>query len=217
MKRLWRFFLDLLYPPKCACCETLLSEGSHYVCEVCQKRFAFLQGEDAWQRGKYFSRCLSVAWYEDVLRHAIHQYKFYGQKQLSAFFAPLLAERIAEHLAGQYDVITWIPVSKHRLKERGYDQCKLLAQDVAETLHQPLACLLAQPKKKKAQSSLKSDEERAENVKGCFSVLEGVVGKRILLLDDVITTGSTLEEGAKALLEAGAREVLCVTVCRARG
>ncbi len=168
------------------------------------------------QTGKAFDHCLSAGLYAGGLRKAILQYKFHGQKQLADFFAKPLAQLIAERLDGQYTCMTFIPLFKQRQRMRGYNQSQLLAEAVALELGQESICLLAHPYPKKIQSTLESVAERANNVRGCFTVPDPtlVQDARVLLLDDVITTGSTLESAASTLLQAGAASVICATICR---
>jgi len=109
-----------------------------------------------------------------------------------------------------------VPLSKRRLRTRGYDQAKLLAVDTAAKLGTEAIPTLKKVKNTSAQSSLGGSEERRANIAGAYAVLENapVSGKCILLVDDIVTTGSSLRECAHCLLSAGAEEVLCATLAR---
>lgn len=218
MASLPRFLFDLFYPPKCAYCDSILPDTAQLVCPRCDKALRWLSGVGAIQQGEQFSSCISAAWYEDRFRFAILQYKFRGQRHLAELFAPPLAHLITQHFGENYDLLTWLPVSKRRLRERGYDQAYLLCAAVGRILEREPLSLLLHPRPKPPQSGLSSDQARRDNVRGCFTPLSPAMiqGRRILLLDDVITTGATLEEAARTLRAAGARDVVCATICRAR-
>lgn len=216
MRPLSLVLLDLLYPPKCAFCESVLKDSRHMVCPRCEETLPWLSEADRLQKGEHFSRCLSTSWYEDQFRFAMLQYKFYGQRHLAEVFAAPLAKYIAQSFSGRFDLITWIPISKERFRTRGYNQSQLLAKEIAKLLGQTAVPLLSHPRPKPPQSGIATAAERKSNVSGCFAVSSAgdFRGKRILLIDDVITTGATLEEAAKILRLAGSKEVMCATVCR---
>lgn len=218
MRPLSLFLLDLLYPPKCAFCESVLKDSRRMVCPGCEETLPWLSEADRLQTGEHFSRCLSISWYEDQFRFAMLQYKFYGQRHLAEVFAAPLAKYLAQSFSGRFDLMTWIPISKERLRTRGYNQSQLLAEEIAKLLQQPALPLLSHPRPKPPQSGIATAAERQSNVSGCFAVsfAGDLHGKRILLIDDVITTGATLEEAARILRSAGCKEVLCATVCRTR-
>lgn len=218
MRPLSLVLLDLLYPPKCAFCEAVLNDSRNMVCPRCQAEISWLPEGERLQTGEHFSLCLSASWYEHKLRFAMLQYKFHGQKHLAELFAAPLAKFIQESYAQRYDLITWIPISKERLRTRGYNQSELLARAVSERLGKAALPLLHHPRPKPPQSGIATAADRKANVSGCFTLAPSpdLIGSRILLIDDVITTGSTLEEAAQVLRAGGAAEVLCATVCRTR-
>lgn len=218
MRPLSLFLLDLLYPPKCAFCNSVLKNSRHMVCPRCEESLPWLSEANRLQTGTHFSRCLSAAWYEDTFRFAILQYKFYGQRHLAEVFAPPLASYIKKSFSGRFDLITWIPISKERFRTRGYNQSQLLAEAVSALLGQKAQPLLSHPRPKPPQSGITTAAERQSNVSGCFALCFAgdLRGKRILLIDDVITTGATLEEASQVLRSSGVAEVLCATVCRTR-
>ncbi len=173
---------------------------------------------DIFMKGDYFSRCISAVYYEGDIKKAILRYKFHGAQAYASAFGDLVAERIHDSYYGKYDLISWVPLAPDRLRSRGYDQTKLIAEDVSRRLCQPLTPLLKKRRGVHAQSGTKSKAERKKNIAGAFRVIDPatVEGKRILLIDDIVTTGSTLSECAKVLLMAGADEVMCATLAMAR-
>jgi len=131
-------------------------------------------------------------------------------------YGRLLADCIRECPDIKYDIITWVPLSSKRERTRGYDQAMLLALATALELGDVAAETLIKPHDVQAQSELGGKEERSANISGAYVAMdpELVEGKRVLLIDDVITTGSTLSECARVLLSAGAVGIVCATLAR---
>ena len=113
------------------------------------------------------------------------------------------------------DIVTWVPLSRSRLRRRGYDQARLLAEEVAAGMDLPCDALLRKTVNNPAQSGRASAAERRQNVKGVYEVTENPEGLRIILVDDLVTTGATLSEAAGELLGAGAEAVVGLTLARA--
>ena len=212
MRKLIDWFLDLLYPTKCIVCRKKLDPGIPTICPICRETLPF--ASDTHKKGKYFSDCVSAVRYEGRIRESILRFKFGDAQIYHIAFGELVAERIYEDLFGEFDVLSWVPLAPDRRKERGYDQVELIAQNVSARLRLPLVPLLKKRRGVSAQSLTSSPEERRANIAGAYRVIDpdAVRGKRILLIDDVITTGATLSECAKTLREAGAEKVLCATL-----
>lgn len=204
---------DLLFPPKCMFCRKVLRAGTGAACGRCLSQ---LTGNDALRTGTYFTRCCVPMCYEGSVRDAVIRYKFQDQSGYATEFGRILARCIRDNLAGRYDLITWIPVSDARLKKRGYDQAMLLAMAAALELEDVAVETLKKRADNPAQSSLTDPAARKTNVQDAYEVPEPelVEGKRILLIDDIITTGATLDEASKTLLEAGAREVVAAALAQ---
>ena len=202
---------DLLFPPKCIFCRKILRTGAGAACNDCLER---LTRHDRPRTGRYFTRCYAPMRYEGQVRDAVIRFKFQDQPGYATEFGRILAGCITENLEGQYDLITWIPVSDQRRKQRGYDQAMLLAMAAALELDDVAVETLKKSADNPAQSSLENAAARRNNVRDAYRVPEPelVEGKRILLIDDIITTGSTLDEASRTLLEAGAREVIAAAL-----
>ena len=213
------WLLDLLFPPKCVFCGKVLSGGERGFCARCQKELPWLTGEAAEQTGEFFSLCASPLAYRDQVRDSIRRYKFKGRQGYHKTYGRLVAQCVHDHLAGRYDLITWVPLSDKRKKERGYDQAFLLSSAAALELNDVAVETLRKGRNTQAQSGLDDDAARRANVLGAYTIVdpELVEGKRVLLIDDVITTGSTISECARVLRSAGAADVVCATLARARG
>ena len=212
--------LDLLFPPKCVFCRRLLRRGEEGLCAACREDLPWTHGQEALQCPEFVALCASPLWYQDTVRASFHRYKFKGSRGYAKTYGRLVAQCVREHLAGRYDLITWVPLSPERLKQRGYDQAMLLASAAALELGDVAVETLRKVRNAGAQSSLgKDDSARRANVLGAYQVVdpELVEGRRILLIDDIITTGSTISECARTLRFAGCADVVCATLARARG
>lgn len=210
------FLTDLLFPPRCALCGRPGGERSA-PCRGCRADAAlWLTGAEAARRGAACSLCVCAGAYEGVLRDSVRRFKFLGHPEYAQVYGPILAGAVRRTLAGRYDTIAWMPVSAGTLATRGYDQARLLAEETAAALGDHARPLLRKVRDTAAQSSLASAGARWGNVAGVYAVLdpEAVRGRRILLIDDILTTGATLEEGARTLLAAGAAEVVAAALCR---
>lgn len=206
--------LDLLYPPKCPFCGKLLEKGE-LLCPKCRRDLPRLSGMAGERTVELTRGCVCVLEYDDRVRKAIHEFKFHGKSARSGAFGTLIAQCVREHdLAA--DLVTWPPLSKRRLRERGYDQAQLLAEKVGRELGLPVARTM-EKKHRPAQSGLKGEAQRRANVLGAYTAInaEAFRGKRVLLIDDVTTTGATLSECAKTLRLAGAEGVVCATLAKA--
>jgi len=209
--------LELLFPSKCPFCGALLRKGEE-LCGNCQKKLAWLAGATAESKVEFVARCVSPLVYDERTREAVHRYKFMGVSQYKKTFGKFIAQCVRDHFPEGFDLITWVPLHKDRLAERGYDQAKLLAVELGVRCDTQVSATLEKVRKTVAQSGIEKDEERRANVLGCYELLEGVpiTGKRVLLVDDVVTTGATMAEAARVLHMAGAAEVCAVTLAKAR-
>lgn len=143
--------------------------------------------------------------------------KFFGKSSYALGFAELLAETVQREIPGKYDVVTWVPVSEKRLRKRGYDQAELLAVRTAELLGMPSRSFLKKVRHTPAQSGFHGLARRRANISGAYEAVspDTIKGQRILLIDDVFTTGATLSECSRVLQIAGAGNVICATAARA--
>lgn len=210
-------FLDILFPPRCVFCRRVLKIGSELICGDCRTHLPFTENGGG-KTGDFFSECGAPLYYEGCVRDSLLRFKFKDASGYSKTYGKLLAEFIRSSYAGRYDMISWVPLSPGRLRERGYDQAMLLALDTALELGDVAVCTLEKPVDAAKQSTVGAAEKRRANVSGVYRVTdpELVKGKRILLIDDIVTTGATLSECARTLLDAGAAEVLCAAVAATR-
>lgn len=215
--KLWNTLLDLLYPPRCPFCHCFVKSSAVAICDNCRKNLPYTTNGGR-QKADFVTVCVSPLYYEDDVRESLLRYKFHGATGYAKAYAPLIADCIREHLDQEYDLITWVPLSRKRLHRRGYDQAQLLAEAVATELDTMAVGTLKKIRNTAAQSQTGSAEKRRANISGAYRVMNPalVADKRILLIDDIVTTGSTLSECARTLGLAGAECVICAAVARHR-
>jgi len=164
-----------------------------------------------------FDRARSFFRYEDLAVRAVVMLKFEEMEPLADWFADRLAEAARKAGMAAADVVVPVPLHKVRERERGFNQAELLSKRLAKRLKLPHQGVLLVRKRPRPDKHLLTERERWEAVRGAFATHAGslIDKKRVLLVDDVMTTGATLDACAKALRDAGAAEVGCVTVARA--
>ena len=208
-----QMILDLLCPPKCAFCGKLVEKGD--LCPDCEKNLPYREEENISQLiGDSSYLCAVAFYYEDPVETGVKALKFGKKSWRAGVFARYLAQTAAEQLSGEFDAVTYVPVSLRRNFERGFDQARLLAEETARIWGTEAEPTLRKIRHTKAQSSLKDPAQRKKNVQDAYVVPrpERVRGRRFLLIDDVCTTGSTMAAAADALMEAGAESVICATL-----
>ena len=216
MRALIDRILNLLYPPRCVFCHNLMPEDVP-VCEHCRRTLPYTEGAGQSQTFAHISACVSPLYYEGTVRDSLLRYKFHSLTGYAKIYGDFLTKCLDEN-GISCDSITWVPLSKRRRRLRGYDQAQLLAAELAGRRGVPCEALLRKIRNNPAQSGSGGPAARKANVAGVYRAAapEKIAGRRILLVDDIVTTGATLSECARMLKQAGAAEVLAVTVARSR-
>lgn len=156
-----------------------------------------------------FSNARAALRYESVGKEIVHALKYRGYTRVvGRLIAPLMVEMVE----GSFDTVTCVPLHRSRRRKRGFNQAELMARAVAERIKTPFSVKLEAARKTRDQVELSAGERR-RNVKGACKTLGPVRGK-VLLVDDVFTTGATLSAGSEALVHAGASEVHALSLCR---
>ena len=207
--------MNLLFPPKCVFCRRVLSRGDEGLCDKCIESLPFAE-DFGKQAGDSYDFCISPLYYRGTVRKSILRFKFGGASAYAEVYGKLLADCIRECPDIKYDLISWVPLSSKRKRKRGYDQAMLLALATALELDDVAVEILKKPHDVQAQSELGDKAERSANISGAYVAddAELIEGKSILLIDDVVTTGSTLSECAKVLCASGASSVVCAALAR---
>ena len=204
-------FLDLLFPPKCPFCGKILDAPG--ICPACASALPWVPDGETVRELPGGVRCAAPLWYGGLAREGLLRFKFQGRSAAARPLGELIAQCAAEHFSGEFDTVAWVPVSRKRLRQRGYDQAELLARSACRLWGVQPEKLLEKQRDNPAQSGLESAAARRENVAGVYQA-RNAAGKRVLLIDDICTTGSTLAACAQALTEAGAERVVCAAVAR---
>ena len=214
--KLYHFLMELLFPPKCVLCRKLLKSGEIDLCRECRADAPEYAGKKI--NIRFLDSFAAVWYYEGNVRRSLLRFKFYNARSYSVSYGRILAMRLQREYPDGFDMLTWVPVSRLRKLRRGYDQVELLAKAVGRELGLAPVPTLKKIRNNRPQSRLKDPAARRANVLGAYRLLEGaaVKGQRVLLLDDILTTGATAGECARVLLSAGAKEVHCAAVAAAR-
>ena len=207
-------FLNLLYPPKCVLCSRPLTDEQTDLCHDCRqsvKDFTFAKNNIP-----FVARWSALWYYSDNVRYSILRYKFYHKRSFARCYGRLLAMKLSREM-DSFDVLSWIPIATLRKWRRGYDQVELIAKVIAQELGIPLVPTLRKIRNTPPQSGLAGLSRRRANVLGAYKPINisQFEGKRVLLLDDIVTTGATASECARTLLTAHAKEVSLLVVASA--
>lgn len=237
------WLLDWLYPPRCRHCRSLIAKDDDYFCPACQEKirlvshplctacgrpFLDTSGEDhlcgaCLARAPRFHRARAWACYPgeesegDPLRGVVQRFKYGRKISLGKPLGRLMAQGCSEFLSGcSADIVVPVPLHPKRLRWRGFNQAVILAREAGRLWKIPVdPFILVRSRETPPQTQL-PEEERRKNMRGAFAVNPGksVLGKTVLLVDDVYTSGATVNECSRTLLRAGAKEVYVLTLAR---
>ncbi len=208
--KLLRKLSALLFPPKCVLCAKILEDQETDLCHSCRADTPKYSVQNI--KLPYLAKHSALWYYEDKVRSSLLRYKFRNARSYAQVYGRLMAMELLQE--DTFDLLTWVPISKLRRWTRGYDQVELIARAVGAELEVHPVYTLQKIHHNRPQSGIGNAAARRANVLGVYRVLEPeqVAGKRIALLDDIITTGATASECARVLLTAGAKEVSCFVV-----
>jgi ComF family protein len=224
-----RALLDLLFPPRCPGCRELVASAAPF-CARCLETLAEvplaccpLCGEPeerevcercrAWPPS--FERARAPYLHGGALADAIHRLKYEDRPHLARPLSALVATRLAPEL-DWCEIVAPVALHENRLRKRGYDQALLLARELGERAHKRVVARAVKRVRDTPPQVGRDRAQRVANVQGAFAAdAREVAGRRVLLVDDVLTTGATAQAAAKALVDAGARAVRVVALARA--
>ena len=221
-------FLEIFYPPKCIVCnEPIMDEG---YCRYCNGKIKIITEETCFNCGIDKKHCecdrniyhfdgITAPYYnETYAQHAVYNFKFRHRFSCVKTFAADMAQR-AEQMFGKenIDIICFVPANKRTLRERGFNQSELFAEEISRIMNIRLdKTVLCKKENTAVQHNLGSVADRYENIRGSYYTEHRVDDLNILLVDDIKTTGASLDECARQLKFAGAERVYCVTALISR-
>lgn len=234
-------FLHLLFPPRCPLCDEVLFHSlfaqGELVCQKCKDKPEYVKEpvcsrcgkplED--EREEYCYDCGrktcefvqgKALWvYKGIVKDSLYRFKYHNRQEYAEYYSLELIRVYGEWLRRcDIQAVVPIPLSQRRLRQRGFNQAELIARKIGEKMNLPVRCnLLLRIRDTKAQKEL-NDAERKNNLKRAFKTRTNKVQlDHILLIDDIYTTGSTMNEAAKELKQAGAEKIYCLSVSIGRG
>ncbi len=217
--------IEYIFPPRCVFCNEILKAGAPiYICEKCADKIGYYNNcinhlnlpKDF---KTYCDGMICVGKYSESLKESLRRFKFSNKPSYYRAFGMLLALKVQNTIQlDNIDLIISVPLHKNRQKQRGYNQAELVAKYASKQLKVPFAeNVLLKISESKSQSIL-SRNERFFNLEGLFYVnnAETITNKNILLIDDIITTGSTINQCSKVLKQAGARSIIAGVIATTR-
>ena len=216
-----KIFLDYIFPPRCTFCGNL-TEGrtSYQACDSCIKKLPFIKENfyfairDLIKLGN-IDNILCVFEYSGIVKHSLIKYKFYNKGSYYKTYADMIFERINNtYTKNKFDMVISVPLHRKRKAIRGYNQAYLISKALSMRLNIPEKSNLIKRKYNTKPQSLLSGKERQKNIKNAFDLKDSskISGKHILIIDDIMTTGSTLNELGKLLKNKGAVKVVGAVV-----
>lgn len=235
-KRISEMLIGLLYPAHCPVCDEVLSGRAGGICTPCRARLRTVGDPYCVKCGKplhdgqlvychdcsttkhMFTRGRSLFYYEDI-RESVYRFKYEGRQEYASFYADEAVRVLGEEiLAWHAEALIPIPLNKAKLKKRGYNQAALFAEALSERLGIPvLKGALVRERNTVPQKGL-NREERQKNLKKAFKFIQNDVKlKTIILIDDIFTTGSTVDAAGALLQQAGVADIYVITLASGNG
>lgn len=227
MKNVKELLLDIVFPPRCAVCGEVLAleEREDFLCKACRAEIPYFPKEKCAHCGGetdtagFCDSCLKIFAFESAcgafpyekVRHAIHLFKYGGDQTIGKGLGELMADYLLqyhEELLVKTDVMVSVPLHEKKEKNRGFNQTHILCEKISEKTGLVFWRKGLERKRETIAQSELTPEERKRNLKGAFLATADFTGKRVLLVDDIFTTGATCNECAKVLYRAGAKEVM---------
>ncbi len=226
-------FLDIIYPRRCPVCDGALTFRGPLICTPCAERLETVKEPRCRKCGRVlsfdteeycrdcmtvshtFDRCISAFIYNDPMQEAVFRFKYGNRREYVQFFAQAVFGMYKNEIMNlRADALIPVPLHKKRQEKRGFNQAEILAFALSDMLGIPVRNDLVMRVRNTAPQKMMSREERRKNLKKAFQLSScDVKLKRVIVIDDIYTTGSTLDEIAFLLKGAGVREVYGLTLC----
>ncbi|MEE0960145.1 MAG: ComF family protein [Lachnospiraceae bacterium] len=238
-----RTIIDYIYPPRCPICDDILEEGKNIPCLRCRHHIRYITSPRCMKCGKqiedeyteycydclktkhYYTKGIAVWSYQDCIKQSIYNFKYNNKRENSKFYINEIL-RIYEKQIRQWKADVIIPIPLHRIRERrrGYNQARLIADGISRQLEIPVNNnILIRTINTRPQKEL-NDKERIKNLAGAFALTDTFKKsqtshniKKAILIDDIYTTGATMDICAKLLRESGFEEIYYICVCTGKG
>ena len=228
---------DLMFPRKCPLCGETRLFGESGVCEKCEKSLPWIKAPVCLKCGKTiddpaleccvdcikipksFERCYAAFSYEGTIKESLYDFKYKNQREYAVFYCDSIVKKYGDELKKLHiDGVIPVPVHRHKKRVRGYNQAKLLAKELSAAINAPLyADYLQRYEDTEPQKEL-DDRERMKNLKNAFKIAENVVKlDTVLLVDDIYTSGATMEACTSVLMSVGINKVFGVCAAIGRG
>ena len=208
-------FLNFIFPNVCGFCGKI---NKDFLCKDCEEKIDFMINQKMhFKLSKNYEKYLCVFPYEGEIREKILDYKFKDKSYIYKTFSKIIlkSKKICSYLE-KYDIITDVPIHKKRKSQRGYNQSELIAKEIGKNIKNlEYKKTLKKVKNNVRQSSL-NHIKREDNVRNAYQIInkEIIFNKKIVLFDDIYTTGSTVNECSRVLKENGAKEILILTLAK---
>lgn len=211
-----RYIKDFKYLYVCPECFTKIKKPGKNTCSICSKPLESSYTDECLECLRYkktFSRARQAGIYDGALKELIHLLKFYGKRKAADLLFKFIIENIEDEYLQWPDVIVPVPLSKKVLMERGFNQTEIIGKKIAKHKNKSFLNVIKKTKETLPQNKL-GREERLKNLRGAFETNFSFKEMKVLIIDDVYTTGATMNEIAKVVLKNGASEVRCLSIAR---
>lgn len=235
-KRIMNTFLDILYPRHCPVCHNIIGFRGQKICDSCREELKPVTGprcykcsrplsdsgqeycRDCSSRRHFFEQGTGIFPYSTLLQESLYKLKYEKRQEYGTFYGELGALLAKEQISRwKIDIIVPIPLHRKRLEKRGYNQAELIAEAVGERLDLPVDKALLKRKVNTCPQKDLGPVERKANLKNAFISKGRLEGGNVLLVDDIYTTGATVDEAARILIKAGADRVYFLVIAIGSG
>lgn len=230
-------FLELIYPGRCPICECILGIGQNKICKVCDKSLSYVKEPKCKKCGKsiegddteYCYDCtrhqhdyeqgVAVFEYDEHIKASIYRFKYKNKREYANFYVQEIVRCYGDKIRSwNPDILIPIPLHKSKYKKRGFNQAEIVAKKVGKELQIPVSSKILMRQKKTLPQKELTTKERQNNVKRAFKIVDNKVKLQVVvLIDDIYTTGSTIDAAAKVLKEAGAYKVYYISISIGKG
>jgi len=232
--------IEIIYPSTCPICTQVLEKKINekiYICEECKKKLSYIESPRCLKCGKpvdnaetefcydcsrvkhLYAQGVGVWAYTNEIKNSIYQFKYHNKREYGEFNGYELKNRYEAIIKSwDADVLIPVPLHKSKLRKRGYNQAEIIANSIGKLLDIPVdSQLLNRNKKTLAQKEL-NDKERLKNLENAFNIGEKVVKyNKVIIVDDIYTTGTTIDSCSKILIDAGVDKVYYISLCIGKG